>query len=308
MKVLVLYNPYSSTQKISKNIKLVEKKLLEKYDEVEFFASPYPKSITEKIMNDGDNYDTLLVSGGDGTLNEAVTGCIKGNVKTPIAYIPSGTVNDVGQILKLKKNVKKGLDIALDGIPAKIDICKVNENYFVYVCAAGKMTDISYDIDYKLKKKWGKLAYGIRGVQGLTQKSCTRFRIITPTETTYSNCYIFFAFNHQQFGGFKFYRKKAPYLNDGVIDFTFIEKTKRFSLWRTIKFVLFGDRAKNGIRTITGNKIRLESDKEVAFNVDGELAFKGNACDIEVLNQAVSIIVPRKTYKKMLEKHDKKDL
>ncbi|MGM9970822.1 MAG: diacylglycerol/lipid kinase family protein [Anaeroplasmataceae bacterium] len=302
MKVLVCYNPYSSTQKIGKNKELVKKRLSKKFDTVDFYESESPRSITKKIIEDGDKYDTILTSGGDGTLNETVTGVIEGGIKTPIAYIPSGTVNDVKSILHLTKRIKKGIDIAIDGIPAQIDICKLQDRYFVYVCAAGKFTSVSYDIDYKLKKRWGRFAYFIRGAQELPKEAGIRVKITTPNEVTYSDCYVFFGFNSQRFGGFKFYRKNKPLLDDGLMDFTFIEKTKFGSFSRLSKFVLFGDKAKNGVRTFTCNKISLETHKDVSYNVDGELAYTGKTCEIEVLHKAVSIIVPRKYYKKMFNK------
>lgn len=302
MKILVCYNPYSSTQKIGKNLELVRKKLHIKYDVVDIYESQYSKSITDKIREVGNDYDTILVSGGDGTINEAISGAVSGNIKTPIAYIPSGTVNDVGQILHLSKNVKKGLNTVLDGIPAKIDVCKLEDKYFLYVCAAGKFSAISYDIDYKLKKKWGRFAYFIRGLNELNKDAGMRIKITTPDEVTYSNCYLFLGFNSQQFGGFKFYRKKKPLLDDGLMDFTFIEKKKRITFFRMFNFIFFGDKAKRGIRTFTASKINIECHKEISFNVDGEYAFTGKTCDIEVLNKAVTIIVPRKYYKKMFNK------
>ena len=301
MKILVCYNPYSSTQKISKNKDLLKRKLSLKYDIIDFFESTSPKSITEKISKDGNDYDTILVSGGDGTLNEAVTGVMRGNIITPISYIPSGTVNDVGSILKLKKNVKKSLNTTLDGVPVKMDVCKVNDSYFIYVCAAGKFTSISYDIDYKLKKKWGKFAYFIRAVQELPKEAGVRIRIKYNDEVTYSNSYVMFGFNWQQFGGFRFYRRKKPKLNDGIMDFTFIEKTKRWNIGRTIGFMLHGDLAKNGIRTISSDKISIEMDKSVDFNVDGEYAFTSDKVDFSVIKEGISIIVPRKTYKRLFK-------
>lgn len=311
MKALVLYNPKSGTQKISKNIELVKKTLQEDGYEVEFFPSPAPKSITEKVKNDGNNYDLIITSGGDGTLNETVTGMIRGDVKTKLAYIPAGTVNDVGHILRLKKNVKKGLKIAQSGMPVKMDIIKVNDNYACYVFAAGKFTAISYDIDYKLKKHFGKLAYFMRGAKELPKKAGMRLRITLPDQTTYSNCYVFFGFNWQQFGGFKIYRKNKPLLNDGVIDLSVIEKTRRWSWFRALMFVLKGDklsRKKDGVRTFTTNKFTIESDKEIDYNVDGEFAFRTNRCDVEVLHQAITIIVPEKAYKKLFaNKFEKND-
>lgn len=303
MKALVMFNPKSGSQKISKNLDLVRKTLEAEGYEVEFFPSPAPKSITEKVMNEGNNYDLLLTSGGDGTLNETATGIVKGNVKTKLAYIPAGTVNDVGSILKLKKNVKKGLKIATTGVPVKMDIIKINDNYACYVFAGGKFTAISYDISYSLKKRFGKLAYFIRGAKELPKKAGVRMRVTLPDNTTYSNCYLFFGFNWQQFGGFKIFRKNPPLLNDGKIDLTLVEKTKHWSWFRALRFIMRGDRLKrkSGVRTFTSNKMTLESDQPIDYNVDGEFAFTSTRCDIEVLHKAMTIIVPVKTYEKLFK-------
>lgn len=304
MKALVCYNPKSGTQKISKNLDLVRDTLTKEGYDVEFFPSPAPKSITEKVRLEGNNYDLILTSGGDGTLNETVTGMIKGNVTTKLAYIPAGTVNDVGSILGLKKNVKKGLNIAKTGVPVKMDIVKVNDNYACYVFAGGKFTAISYDIDYKSKKRWGKFAYFLRGARELPKKAGVRMRLTFPDQTTYSNCYLFFGFNWQQFGGFKIYRRNTPLLNDGFIDMSVVEKTKRWSWFRALRFVLRGDRLqkkRDGVRTFTTNKFTIESDQPIDYNVDGEFAFTSKKCEVEVLKQAVTIIVPEKTFKKLFD-------
>ena len=301
MKALVCYNPKSGTQKISKNLDLVKDMLTANGYDVEFFPSPAPKSITTKVEEEGNNYDLIVTSGGDGTLNETVTGILRGNVKTKLAYIPAGTVNDVGKILKLKKNVKKGLKIATTGVPVKMDIIKINDNYACYVFAGGKFTAISYDIDYKSKKRWGKFAYFLRGVRELPKKAGIRIRIVLPDGTTYSNCYLFFGFNWQQFGGFKIYRKNPPLLHDGKIDLTVVEKTRHLSWFRALRFVLFGDRVnkrRDGVRTFTTNKLTIESNQPIDYNVDGEFAFSSKKCDVEVLRQVLTIIVPEKTKKK----------
>ena len=303
MKALVTYNPKSGKQKITKNQELVKKSLEAAGYEVEMYPSPAPRSITEYIRNNGNNYDLILTSGGDGTLNETVTGMMQGGIKTRLAYIPAGTVNDVGKILHLKKNIKKGLNIALTGIPVKMDIVKINENYSAYIIAAGKFTAISYDIDYKSKKRWGKLAYGFRLLKELPRKGGMRLRLKFPHDTTYSNCYDVFGFNWQQFGGFKIYRKKKPLLNDGLMDISVVEKTKHFSWFRTLCFILRRDKLtkKDGVRTFSTNKVTLESDEEMDFNVDGEFAFRSKTADIEVIKQAIEIVVPEKAFKQLFD-------
>lgn len=298
MKILVCYNPYSNAQRIGKNIDLVKKILSKKYDTIDIYESEYSKSITDKIVEVGALYDTIFVSGGDGTINEAINGAAKADIKTPIAYIPSGTVNDVGQILHLRKNLKKGLEDIVSGIPAKVDVCRVNDKYFLYVFACGKFSAISYDVDYKLKKHWGKMAYIFRGIKEVPKESGMNLTITTPDEVINTNSYIFFGFNSQQFGGIKFYRKKKPLLDDGLMDFTFVEKKRGINFFRMIRFVFFGDLQKIGVKTYTVSRLKIECDKEMDFNTDGEYAFSSNSCDIEVLRRKVNIIVPKKIYYK----------
>lgn len=301
MKALILYNPFSSSQRIGKKINYVINELKEDYEEVDVFESDAPKSILTKIQNSNNEYDLLLVSGGDGTFNEAVTGAYLGNIKSKILYIPGGTTNDVGSILSLKKNVKKSLKLINKGETVALDLCKVNDKFFAYVCAAGKFTAISYDIDYKLKKRFGRFAYFIRGAKELPKEAGINLNVTCDNLEFDMNCYILFVFNYRQFGGFRFYRKNKPYLNDGLMDFTFIKKTKHLSWFRALRFMLFGDKVNDGIKTITASNMKIKVDHKVDFNVDGEKAFKTDEVTFDVIQGAVNILVPKKSKKRLFK-------
>ena len=86
-------------------------------------------------------------------------------VKPKILYVPSGTVNDLGNYLSLSKDYKKAFKL-LKECPTAIDICKVNETYFSYVLACGKFTNVSYGNNMnKFKKLLGRFYYYLRGVK-----------------------------------------------------------------------------------------------------------------------------------------------
>lgn len=100
------------------------------------------------------NLIRIVVSGGDGTLNEAVKGLMEFDAdKRPcLGYIPAGTTNDFASTLELPKSIAKSSDIAVNGVPFKCDIGKFNSTTFNYVAAFGAFTDVPYDTPAGSKK------------------------------------------------------------------------------------------------------------------------------------------------------------
>ena len=85
-------------------------------------------------------WDALAVCGGDGTLHNVLNrakGC-----ELPLYYFPTGTLNERARI---------GRECPLVGC--------INDDYFVYVVAAGSFTPIGYTTAVRDKKRWKTLAY-----------------------------------------------------------------------------------------------------------------------------------------------------
>ena len=114
----------------------------------------------EKIMKViSDDIDLVVSAGGDGTLNEIVSGNMQRDKKLLVAPLPMGSTNDVGNMYGLNKSVFENLEILLQGKPKKVDICYINDKPFVYVSCFGDYIDMVYETPRKLKKKYGELAY-----------------------------------------------------------------------------------------------------------------------------------------------------
>lgn len=159
MRVCFIYNPESGSGKITSYLAYIEEEFLKYNHEITLYATKREKDayLYAKLSSE---YDMVLVAGGDGTLNEVVNGVMTLDNKPTIAYIPTGTVNDVGHLIGMKKNVKKTLRLILKKpIVKEMDICRINDKYFVYVAAAGRFTKSSYDISRNSKKRFGKVAY-----------------------------------------------------------------------------------------------------------------------------------------------------
>ena len=117
-----------------------------------------------------DNTDLVISGGGDGTLNEIVSGNMMRKKKLVIAPLPMGSVNDVGNMYGLNKSVFQNLEILLQGKAKKVDICYIDETPFVYVACLGDYIDMAYATPRSLKKRYGKIAYIMYGLRQLRNK------------------------------------------------------------------------------------------------------------------------------------------
>ena len=129
------------------------------------------KGDAENIVQSLDrNVDLVISGGGDGTLNEIVTGNMKREKKLIIAPLPLGSTNDVGNMYGLDKSIFENLEIILQGKAKNVDICFINDTPFVYVACFGDYIDLAYATPRSLKKRYGKIAYILYGIKQLRNK------------------------------------------------------------------------------------------------------------------------------------------
>lgn len=299
LRALICYNPRSGKQKVGKNLSYIKEKLAIKYSQIDVYQTTGVGSLTTHLKQYANEYDLLLISGGDGTFNEAITGIIEADSKTKIAYIPGGTCNDVGTMLSLPKNIKKAIKLIIEGDSVLMDICQANEKYFAYVFGVGKFIDISYVTPSHLKRRFGRMAYFYYGIKEFVQHINMHAKIETNGQIFDDDYYVILGLNSNHVAGFKIFRKKQIKLNDGNFDLTLIQK-KGVSWPRLFRFMLFGDLAvKYGITTITTNEVKISFQEEIACNTDGEFAFKRKDLILKSKKEAINIIVPKKIKNKL---------
>lgn len=281
MKCLFIFNPKSGRGKVLKNEQFIANKLKTKYSIVDIYKTKEPKDAFNYVNKNYYLYDTIVVAGGDGTLNEIVNALAEKENAPTIGYIPTGTTNDLAHSLKISKNIKKALNIILQGNVFYHDIFKVNDKYGIYVCAAGFGTEVSYTTPQKKKKIWGKLAYFVDGVKNLFKSKPFNISIKFDDTTITKNCSLLLIVNSHYVSGFNM-NKKAK-LDDGLVDVVLIKSPFKshlglISLLSIVKIFLFGlSRRKKQIYTTTLQlkdfSISLNDKKMI--NIDGELGTQG---------------------------------
>lgn len=121
----------------------------------------------EVAAHRGSDYDLVVCSGGDGTLDEVVSGLICLEKRPPLGYIPAGTTNDFAKSLGISSNMTAAAANVLHGAPFAIDVGVFNDRNFAYVAAFGAFTDVSWQTPQQLKNTFGHLAYLMEGLKSL---------------------------------------------------------------------------------------------------------------------------------------------
>ena len=186
--------------------------------QVSIFRSAEPGDLSVGLNDVTSDYDAVVVAGGDGSINEVINTLLERQLDLPLGIIPAGTANDFASQLKIPSTVEQAVDIIKEEKIQTIDVGRVNEHYFINVCAAGLLANVSHQIDTNLKNTLGKLGYYIKGLEQLPNFKNIPLKISTPQQIITEEFYLFLVLNDQGAGGFK---QLAPQgkINDGVFDF-----------------------------------------------------------------------------------------
>lgn len=237
------------------------------------------------------SYDLVIASGGDGTLNEVITGLIEANGNTPIGYIPTGTTNDFASTLGIPKNVSKALELCLNGKPMPIDIGMFNERYFMYVAAFGAFTDVAYETPQPRKNMLGGLAYLIEGLMKLPTIQSYQCKIYH-RDGFIEGDYIFgMISNSDSVAGIKNAFGNQADLNDGLFEVTLIRAPKNLiDIHRILTDFLNRTYDPEYVLTFKTDRITVESEQDVKWTLDGEDGGSMKRATIKSLQRRVQIL------------------
>ena len=163
-QMLFLVNPKAGQQELRTHLlDMIDVFTAGGYD-VTVHTTQGPGDLTGWIAAHGPEFDRIVCAGGDGTLNEAVTGLMRLEQKPPLGYIPGGTVNDVAHTLGLSREPVKAARDVISGLPKAIDVGNFcGDQWFTYVAGFGAFTDVSYETPQVEKRMLGRLAYLLNG-------------------------------------------------------------------------------------------------------------------------------------------------
>lgn len=244
----------------------------------------------------GGEADIVVVSGGDGTLNEVIDGMLSGGHKTPIGYIPAGSTNDFANSIGLPKSIPECVETILTGTPKPIDIGCFNGRYFSYVASFGAFTSTTYSVPQNIKNILGHSAYVMAGIKELAHIKSIHAKITlepgTPDEEVREGDYVLGGVcNSRSIGGIVSLEKLDVDMNDGMMEVLLIKMPKDLiELSETTASILNGTFKSHQIEKYSARNVIFEINENTHWTLDGEYEKGSGICEIKTLESAISLI------------------
>lgn len=294
-KLLFVVNGHSGKGQIkNKLLDIIDIMIKEGYH-VQVHTTQEREDATKVVREQAKYYDLVVCSGGDGTLDEAVTGMMQSEVRTPLGYIPAGSTNDFANSLEIPKDMIQAAKTAVLGVPFSCDVGEFNGDYFIYVAAFGIFTDVSYATSQELKNALGHVAYILEGAKRLHTIKSYHMRVEYDGNEIEGDFLLGMITNSTSVGGFKNMTGKDVKLDDGMFEVTLIHKPKNIIELNTIIASLTNLKDETDlIDSFRADSVKFYSEEEIPWTLDGE--FGGDPKEVQIKDhcKAVDIMINEK--------------
>lgn len=301
-KALFIYNPNAGKGLLKTKLSEVIDIMVKAQYDVTVYPTQRYHDAYRKVTEFEEVYDLVVCSGGDGTIDEVVTGMMQREQKIPIGYIPTGTTNDFANSLYIPRDLLKAADTAVNGIPFACDIGAFNDDIFVYIAAFGLFTDVSYQTNQEVKNILGHLAYVLEGTKRIFNMPSYAMKV-SYDDVVIEEKFIFgMVTNSRSVGGFRNMIGNRVVFDDGEFEVTLIKSPKNaIEIQEIVTALLMNHIDNKHMYAFTTGSITFEADEEIAWTLDGEFGGDHGLVKIDNRRQALDIMVPTDQIEKLVQ-------
>ena len=296
-KLLMIVNPRSGKAKI-KNDAL---KIIQIFSDAGFEVTVYPTqasgdaTIKAQSIKEG-KYDRIVVCGGDGTLNEVITGVMRSGIKCTLGYIPSGTLNEWSTGLKISKNFTKAAEDIINGREIYLDIGKFDDRYFSYTASFGAFTEASYSAPQGVKNVFGEAAYYFEGIKGIGNIKPIHLKFKCDGREIEDDFAFGAISNSMSVDGIVKFDNSVVKLNDGKFEVLLIKNpTNIIQLQSIVDGILRQDLSAKEFEFFHTHEITVTGGDKLPWTLDGEFCEGKDSVTLTNVPSAIRLVVPQST-------------
>ena len=290
-KLLFIMNPFAGQKKANKVLPEILMLFTEAGYEINMSMTTGPGSATRLAAERGGRADLVVCCGGDGTLNETITGLLMAQLNVPVGYIPSGTTNDFAASLKLSHNPIQAARDIIEGQEVPYDIGRFGDRYFCYVASFGAFTKSSYAIPQTLKNALGHTAYVLGGISELSQIRNEHVRMEIDGEVVEDDFLFGAICNSTSVGGILTLPPDRVDMGDGIFEVMLIRAPRNINEIPECLLAAQNQSYNCGMITFRSAKtVKIVTDPFMAWTLDGEKADGYEEILVENLHHAIRIV------------------
>lgn len=292
--LLFVFNPKSGKGQLAPDLM----EILNIFAQANYQITVHPTQRTldayETIRDQAADYDMLVLSGGDGTLNECVRGmmAIEPARRPVIGYIPSGTVNDFAASRHISRKAVEAAHDIVSGRRFSCDIGSFQDSYFSYVAAFGAFTDVSYGTPQNMKNVLGHLAYLLEGAKRLPSLKSYHLTVETDDDSFEGDFILGMVANTTSVGGFHL-KKLEVSLTDGLCELLLVKASTNIkNLTNLLSAVALQDFSSENLVYLKTKRAKITFDKPTPWTLDGEYGGDHQVVEIENHQKALTFMIP----------------
>ncbi|WP_124066596.1 YegS/Rv2252/BmrU family lipid kinase [Clostridium sp. E02] len=297
-KMLFIFNPRSGKSQIRNKLMDILDIFAKAGYELSVHVTQGVEDAKSAASSFGKGMDLVICSGGDGTLNETISGLMELEEYPDLGYIPAGSTNDFASSLKIPKDMITAAKAAVTGDPYPIDIgCFCEDRYFVYIAAFGAFTEVSYLTSQDKKNVLGHQAYMLEGMKSLASLKSYSIHVECD-ELKMTGEFIFgMVTNTISVGGFKGLVTQDVALDDGEFEVLLIRTPKTaLDLTNLINYMFLKEEPNEYVHKFRTRSLKIISDEPIDWVLDGE--FGGTKREVSIINLKKKIRIMRNQPKK----------
>jgi len=285
MQFLFIINPISGNEDKSHLLRMVKAEL--KTDDKLTIFKTTGENDTEKIQQQlkKENFDRVLVAGGDGTVKLAAEAM--GDHALPIGILPAGSANGLASDLDLPEQPKKFIPIALYGKTRKIDAININDELGLHISDFGLNAELIKE--YESSSLRGKLGYAINSITTLFQsKGPYEFEISTEKESFTKKGIMLALANSKKFGTGAVVNPKGK-IDDGLFEVLLFKKLDLFEILKTLNEGK--ELSSDFVESFPVKEVKIKTQQKVDFQIDGEYCKAISEVNAKILPNKLEIAV-----------------
>ena len=267
-KAMLIINPTSGGEKALDYKEKLENKAKEYFEYVE-------TKITEKVKDatafaeeaSKGNYEAVIVFGGDGTVNEVISGIAEKDYIPKLGIIPGGTGNLITKLLEISQDIDEAIDQLDFNKTNAIDIGKANKSYFGYIFSVGSLPEAIHNVEIEDKTKYGVLAYAINTIKSVIKDEVFNIKIETENGSYEGEASQVLVLLSNYYADKKIFEENK----DGYANILILKNASIISKLSLIPDLLKGDIVENdNIEYIKAKDITISSDTKLESDIDGD--------------------------------------
>lgn len=290
-KMLFIMNPFAGQKKANKFLPEILLLFTQAGYEITTFMTTGTGSAAQTAERLGKNMDLVVCCGGDGTLNETVSGMIRAGATAPIGYIPAGTTNDFASSLKLSHNPVQAAKDILEGEPVPYDVGRFGQRYFSYVASFGAFTRSSYIVPQNIKNALGHTAYVLGGISEISQIRNEHIRMEIDGDVVEDDFLFGAICNSTSIGGILTLPPEQVDMGDGIFEVMLVRAPR--NLTEITECILAVQNQKYNCAMITfrpAKSVTIYADPNMPWTLDGEKADGSEESQVENLHHAMHLM------------------